>query len=175
MAVVTALRWLVGLFGASPFVLSLPLSRHPWTLFTSVYAHAGPLHLLSNAVALVLVGAFLERRTTRLRFHGFFLATGALAGLAQVTLGGLLALGPVGVLGASGAVFGCLGYLLAGNRVAGGLYDLLPLSPRATAAVVVVLAGVIVVAASPPGSALVAHFVGLFLGLVAGRVRLLDA
>ena len=38
----------------------------PWTLATSVYAHAGPGHLVANAVALAVVGPLVARRTTRL-------------------------------------------------------------------------------------------------------------
>jgi len=175
MIAATVVRWVAGPLGAALFVLSPPVVLRPWTLLTSVYAHGGLWHLASNAVALLIVGSIVERRTTRARFHAFFLTVGAVSGLAQVTVGSLLTLGLVGVLGASGAIFGCLGYLLAGNRLAGGLLARLPLSPRATAVVVVLAAGLLAFLGSPPGSALLAHFVGLLLGLVAGRLRLLDA
>lgn len=175
MLACTVGRWLTGPLGAFLFVLSPPVAARPWTLVTSIYAHAGVVHLLSNALALALVGAILERRTTRLRFHAFFVGVGAAAGLAQVAIGGLLAPGVVGVLGASAAVYGCLGYLLTGNRLTGGLLDRLPLSPRAAATLVVVAAAVLAVLWSPPGTALVAHFTGLLLGFAAGRVRLLEA
>jgi len=52
------------------------------------------------------------------------------AGITQVTLGGLL--GPqTAVLGLSGAVFGLGGYLLASNVVSATLFDRLRLSTRA--------------------------------------------
>jgi membrane associated rhomboid family serine protease len=174
MVAVTVVRWAAGPLGTALFVLSPPVVLRPWTLVTSVYAHGGLWHLASNAVALLIVGSILERRTTRLRFHAFFLAVGAASGVVQVAVGSLLAVGLVGVLGASGAIFGCLGYLLAGNRLAGGLLARLPLSPRATAVAAVLAAGLLALLGSPPGSALIAHFVGLLLGLVAGRLRLLD-
>lgn len=101
---------LVGLFGLSPAVLV-----EPWILVTSVYAHGGPGHLLANLLGLVLAGAVVERVTTRLRFHAFFVSTGALAGLAEVVPGSLSTLAPRGVLGASGAVFALPGYAIAGN------------------------------------------------------------
>jgi len=95
-----------------------------------VYAHGSIGHLLANALALLLVGPLVERRTTRLRFHAFVIGTGALAGITQVTLGGLL--GPqTAVLGLSGAVFGLGGYLLASNVVSATLFDRLRLSTRA--------------------------------------------
>ncbi|MDZ5813157.1 rhomboid family intramembrane serine protease, partial [Halorubrum sp. AD140] len=110
----------VGLVGL--FALSTPLSVAPWTLVTSVYAHGSVGHLVANALALLLVGPLVERRTTRPRFHAFVVATGALAGVAQVTVGGLFG-PPAAVLGISGAVFAPGGYLLAGNVVSATLFD----------------------------------------------------
>jgi len=167
---------LIGLAGLAGglFVLSAPLELRPWTLVTSVYAHAGAGHLLANAVALAVVGPLVERRTTRLRFHAFFAATGGLAGVAEVTLGGVLAGDERAVLGGSGAVFALLGYLLAGNVVTARLLDRVELSPRAQVALFLAVAAAVAVATAGPGVALIAHATGLLLGLLAGRVRLLD-
>ena len=163
---------LAGLVGL--FALSTPLSVAPWTVLTSVYAHGSVGHALANAVALLLVGPLVERRTTRLRFHAFVAATGALAGVAQVTVGGLLG-PPVAVLGLSGAVFALGGYLLAGNVASATLFDRLRLSPRAQLALFGLVAVVLTAATAAPGVALVAHAAGAFCGLAAGRVGLLDA
>ncbi|RLM67391.1 rhomboid family intramembrane serine protease [Halorubrum sp. Atlit-8R] len=167
-----ALLSLVGLFGL--FALSTPLSVAPWTLVTSVYAHGSVGHLVANAVALLLVGPLVERRTTRPRFHAFVVATGALAGAAQVTLGGLLG-PPSAVLGISGAVFALGGYLLAGNVVSATLFDRLRLSPRAQFLLFGLVAVSLTATTAAPGVALVAHATGAFCGLAAGRVGLLDA
>jgi len=160
---------LVGLFALTPlFVVE------PWTLVTSVYSHAGPFHLLSNLLPLVLVGLLVERVTTRLRFHAFFVATGALSGLAQVLLGAFA--GGSGVLGASGAVFALVGYAVTGNVVADRLLagiDRLADAPWASTLLLVVVALVGAVALSGPNSAVLAHLAGLSMGLVAGRARLL--
>ena len=160
----------VGLGGL--FALSLPLSVAPWTLVTSVYAHGSVGHLLANGIALLLVGPLVERRTTRLRFHAFVVVTGALAGVTQVTLGGLVG-PPAAVLGLSGAVFALGGYLLAGNVAAATLFDRLRLSSRAQLALFAALAVLLTLATAAPGVALVAHATGAFCGLLAGRVRLL--
>ena len=161
----------VGLVGL--FALSTPLAVAPWTLVTGVYAHGSIGHLLANALALLLVGPLVERRTTRLRFHAFVVGTGALAGVAQVTLDGLL--GPsLPVLGLSGAVFALGGYLLAGNVVSATLFDRLRLSARAQFALFGLAAVVLTAATAAPGVALIAHATGAFCGLVAGRARLLD-
>lgn len=162
---------LVGLVGL--FVLAPPITASPWTIVTNVYAHASVGHLISNSLALLLAGLLVERRTTRLRFHLFFVAVGALAGIAQVVSTGLLGPGTA-VLGASGAVFGLFGYLLAGNIVTASLVDRVRLSPRAQFGLFVLAALGVTVATGRPGVALVAHFTGLLLGLLAGAVGLLD-
>ena len=168
---------LVGVTAGWLFALGPGLAARPWTLVTSVYAHAGVSHLLANGLALALVGFPLERATSRLRFHLFFVTTGALAGLAQVAVGGTLAaLGfgsPAAVLGASGAVFALYGYVVAGNRLADGLFARLDLDPRWQVGLFAAVAVVVTLATAAPGVALVAHFAGALLGLVAGRLGLL--
>ncbi|WP_435075006.1 rhomboid family intramembrane serine protease [Halorubrum sp. HHNYT27] len=159
---------------AGVFALATPLSVAPWTVVTSVYAHGSVGHLLANGLALLLVGPLIERRTTRLRFHAFVVATGALAGIAQVTLGGLIG-PPSAVLGLSGAVFALGGYLLAGNIVTATLFDRLRLPPRAQFALFGLVAVVLTATTAAPGVALIAHAVGAFCGLLAGRIGLLDA
>jgi membrane associated rhomboid family serine protease len=161
------------------FVLGSPVTVRPWTLLTSVYAHAGVSHLLSNAIALVLVGFILERYTTRWRFHAFFVATGALAGLSQVWVGGLvngLAGGTMvgnAVLGASGAVLALYGYALGGNRLTNTVADRLGVGPAIEWLLALVVAGVLTWMTASPGVALIAHFTGVLLGLTAGRLDLL--
>ena len=162
----------VGIVGL--FALSTPLSVAPWTLVTSVYAHGSVGHLLANALALLLVGPLVERRTTRVRFHAFVIAAGALAGTAQVVLSGIL--GPsAAVLGLSGAVFALGGYLLAGNVASATLFDRLRLSVRAQLALFGLAALALTAMTAAPGVALIAHAAGAFCGLVAGRIGLLDA
>ncbi|WP_254765782.1 rhomboid family intramembrane serine protease [Salinilacihabitans rarus] len=160
----------VGLFALSP-----PLEANPWTIVTSVYAHDGLAHLLSNGVALVLFGWPIARATTRLRFHAFFVATGAFAGVAQVWVSGaVFGVDNPEVLGASGAVFALMGYLLAGNRLADGLAARVEVPRWATLAAFVALAAIITVATAAPQVALIAHFAGFLLGLVAGRAGVLE-
>jgi len=161
------------------FALSNPLLARPWTLVTSVYAHASVSHLVANALALALGGLLVERLTTRARFHAFFVTVGSLAGVTQVALVGLV--GPlvpgmpaqVAVLGASGAILGLYGYLLGANRLTERLVAGIELAPRVQLALGVVLAALITVLTANPGAALVAHFTGLLVGFLAGRGQLL--
>ncbi|WP_254761858.1 rhomboid family intramembrane serine protease [Natrinema marinum] len=179
VAVVQWLTALVGVMGGL-FVLAPPLSTNPWTIVTSVYAHSGLGHLVSNSVALVVFGWPVARATTRGRFHAFFAATGAIAGVTQIVLTGLLAAIPfvpvvptAGVLGASGAVFALLGYLVASNRLSSGLASFVDVPRWLSILVFVGLAVALTFATASPGVALIAHFTGLLVGLLAGRTRIL--
>jgi membrane associated rhomboid family serine protease len=174
IVVVFVLQRLLGLLAVpvGVFALAPPVDHRPWTLVISVYAHGSVPHLLTNAVLLLLVGLYLERQTSRLRFHAFFLVTGVLAGLSQVWVSGLVGQ-PVAVLGASGAIFGLVGYVLAGNRVADTVLGAVPLSARGQLVVFALVATAVTLATAGPGVALVAHFTGLLLGLLAGRTHLL--
>lgn len=163
----------------SLFALTTPVTANPWTVVTSVYAHGSLSHLLANAVALAVVGILLERETTPARFHAFFLTTGALAGLAEVWLaavvgsivGGVPA--QVAVLGGSGAIFALAGYLLTSNRLTERVVGSVQVSPRVQLALMAAVAVVVTLATASPQVALVAHFTGLLLGLLAGRAHLL--
>ncbi len=165
------LAGVVGL-GAAAFALALPLSAAPWTVVTSVYAHASVDHLLANAVGLAIVGFALERYTSRARFHAFVLGTGAAAGVAEVAVAALLG-GSVAVLGASGAVLALYGYVLAGNPLTGGVLDRLDLGRREKLALLAGVAVLLTLLTARSGVALVAHATGLALGLVSGRLHLL--
>lgn len=173
MVVVSLLTWwsfLVGLTGL--FVLAPPVLDPPWGVVTSVYAHANPAHLLSNAMIIAVAGGIVSLSTTRLKFHAFFLATGALAAVAQVWSGVLLG-NPTAVLGSSGAAFALVGYVLASNPVSTSFLDRFRLPARAVVVLVALIAFVLTLTYSAPGSALVAHFTGAAAGLTAGRFRLL--
>lgn len=155
------------------FVLDAAVTQRPWAIVTSVYAHNGLSHLVANTVALLFVGPLVALRTTTSRFHAYFLGTGAISGLAEVTLGSLV--GPQhAVLGASGAILALLGYLLSGNVVSTRLLDRIDLSGRAKLLLLALVVGVLTLATSGPESAVIGHATGLACGLVAGRLRLLD-
>ncbi|WP_229113769.1 rhomboid family intramembrane serine protease [Halapricum desulfuricans] len=173
--VVGVAQILLAIVGVDPYALALawPLGEDPWTLLTSVFAHSGPGHLLSNLIGLVVVGLFLERRTSPARFYAFFLATGIVAGVMEVTVSTLVFDHRAAVLGASGAVFALFGYVLGGNRltefVAGGI----TVSPVVQLGVLLVVAAGLTLATAGPQTALIAHFTGLAVGVLAGRRHLL--
>lgn len=162
------------------FILSPPLDENPWTIVTSVYAHNGIGHLVSNAIGLVIFGWPVARATSALRFHTFFVLTGSLAGISQILISEALASLPAiggeptaGVLGASGAVFALLGYFLASNRLTDGIGSIISLPRWVEYLVILIVAVGLTVATAQPGVALIAHFTGLVLGLICGRINCL--
>lgn len=157
--------------GPGAFALAVPLSDRPWTVVSSVYAHANVPHLLANSVALLILGPLVAYVTTSARFHAFFVASGATAGVVQVAA--TVPFGSRPVLGASGAIFALLGYLLVGNRASEWTLSWLPLGSKGRLLLFVALAGIVTLATAAPGVALVAHFTGFLVGAVAGRFRLL--
>lgn len=93
-------------FGA----LEVPLrSSEWWRLFTAMFVHIGPFHLLFNMYALFLFGPAVEGRYGRMRFLALYFTAGFLGSALSVALtsgAGIRA-------GASGAVFGVLGCWIA--------------------------------------------------------------
>lgn len=172
---VYALQFVGSFVGVSSamFALAWPLGDRPWTLVLSVFAHGGLSHLLGNLVALLVVGLLLERSTSDGRFVAFFVVAGMLSGLAEVTVGYLVLGRPTFVWGASGAVFALGGYLLGGNRLTDRVFGGVDVSARVQVAAFLVFAAVLTVATGGRRVALIAHFTGLLLGLLAGRAHVL--
>lgn len=161
------------------FALSQPVMDRPWTVVTSVYAHWGVDHLLTNAVGVLIAGALVERNTTFGKFHAYVLLTGVAAALSELLVAATL--GPripwiranVAVMGTSGAIMALIGYLLASNTVTTAVIGRVSLTPRDQLIIVVIVAGVITFLTASPNAAMIAHFSGLVIGLVAGHQRLL--
>jgi membrane associated rhomboid family serine protease len=83
-----------------------------WRLWTVTLLHGDLLHLLFNMYALWLTGPIVERWYGRVRFLGFYLACAAGGSAASFVFGG-----DVPAVGASGAIFGFFGILLAAGRL----------------------------------------------------------
>ncbi len=89
-----------------PAFLSLAGWPYWYTIVSTMFLHANPLHLLMNLVIFIIMGIGLEERVGRGRFLLIFLFTGILGTL----LHSLQFFGEIRpVVGASGAVFGVMG------------------------------------------------------------------
>ncbi len=83
-----------------------------WRLWTVTLLHGDLLHLFFNMYALFLVGTIVERWYGSIRFVAFYLACAAAGSMASFVFGG-----DIPSVGASGAVFGLFGVLLAAGRL----------------------------------------------------------
>lgn len=94
---------LVGLFGLVPAFVSKKLMI--WQLFTYMFLHGGPYHLLFNMLALWMFGGDVEAEWGSKKFLFYYFYTGV--GAALLTL----IVSPssyVATIGASGAIYGLL-------------------------------------------------------------------
>ncbi|MBC8082423.1 MAG: rhomboid family intramembrane serine protease [Hymenobacter sp.] len=86
------------------------LPTQPWRLLTSVFLHGGPAHLLLNLSALLLLGILAEARVGRWPWLLTYLLSGVGGSLASWWWHRAHGINSVG---ASGAIFGLYGLLLA--------------------------------------------------------------
>lgn len=79
------------------------LHGQSWRLFTAMFLHIGPIHLISNLIGLFWLGPIIEGHFGHLRFAVIYLLGGLLGSIASY------AFSPALSAGASGAVFALLG------------------------------------------------------------------
>ncbi len=131
-----------------------------WRLLTSVFLHAGLIHLAVNAYALFILGNMIEREIGRVAMLVAFLTTGTFASATSYAFG---VGGAVGV-GASGAVFGLVGLVVAYNYLR--RHNMLAQARlRYVLSLLVINA---IIGFSIPAIDWRAHLGGLVAGLVAG-------
>ncbi|MEO6200143.1 MAG: rhomboid family intramembrane serine protease [Cryobacterium sp.] len=145
------------LFYAGAF--SYPGMFEPWRMVTSVFLHSTSFifHVLLNMYMLWIFGPILEGMLGRGRFLALYLLSG-LAG----SLGVMFLSDPnVGVVGASGAIFGLVGAMLVIQRRLGG-----------NSTQLMVLVGINLVIGFVPGLSIAwqAHVGGLIGGAVLGLI-----
>lgn len=111
-----------------------PESARPrvwWTPLTSMFLHAGLLHLLSNLLFLWVFGARLERGLGAARFALLYAGCGLAAAAAHVAASPASFLPAVGASGAVSGLLGAFSVLAPGARVEGRVtLPLVVRSPR---------------------------------------------
>jgi membrane associated rhomboid family serine protease/Tfp pilus assembly protein PilF len=145
----------------------LSLTREPWRLITAAFVHIGVIHLLFNMWALWNIGKVAEHLFGRLAVIPIYLLTGA--------SGSLLGLwwSPARVsAGASGAIFGLVGALIAGMYFC--RFPVPKDELKDSMKSLVTFAGYSLLIGFAPGINNMAHLGGLLggllIGLVLGRV-----
>jgi membrane associated rhomboid family serine protease len=121
----------------------------PYRLFTSMFAHAGIIHLLLNMYALSILGSATEELVGTVKTYVIYLIGGLAGGLAYLASSPSLP-----AVGASGAIFALLGFLFTYSAFNLRILFFIVLN---------VLIGFIV-----PNIAWEAHLGGLAVGLAAG-------
>jgi membrane associated rhomboid family serine protease len=154
--------------------------REAGDILTSLFLHAGWLHLAGNMLYLWIFGNNIEDRLGRLGFALFYLVGGAVAALAQVAIDPGSTVPLVGASGAIAATLGAYLVLFPGARIVslvflGFFYQLI-----AVPAVLVLgfwfllqlIDGVTSLGADTVegGVAVFAHIGGFVMGLVVGAV-----
>jgi len=145
------------------------------TLLTSMFMHAGWLHLAGNMLFLWVFGDNVEHRAGAILFVAVYLGTGLVGSLAQIWSEPT---SPIPTLGASGAISGILGaylVLFPRNRVTVFIFRFVAQVP-ALAAIGLWIAfqlisgfGAAVISSETVGGvAYLAHIGGFAAGVVAG-------
>ena len=140
-------------------VYSLPGNFEPWRMLTSVFVHSTGLlfHVLLNMYTLWIFGQLLEGLLGRWRFLSLYLIAGLGGSVGVLWLGDPR----MGVVGASGAIFGLMGAFLVIQRRLGGQTTQL-----------FVLLGINLVIGFVPGFNIAwqAHLGGLVVGALVGLI-----
>jgi len=131
-----------------------------WRLLSSMFLHAGLIHLGLNAYVLWIFGVEIERQIGRLVMLAVFLVTGVFAGATSFAFAPRLTIG----VGASGAIFGLVGAFIAYNYLR---RQHVMAQARLRGALTMLLIN-LVIGFSIPGIDWRAHVGGLVAGLVAG-------
>lgn len=129
--------------------------REYYRLLTSMFLHAGSIHIFSNMIALFFFGTVVENNYSKLEYIAIYFISGLLGNLFSLIL---LPLDIIS-LGASGAIFGLIGaafilFLVDGDKI-------------------LILLGVFylmffIISSFSPGINLWAHLFGLIGGLIFG-------
>ncbi len=160
------------------FLLDRDVLLEPWTVVTSIVAHADFNHFFLNGLVFFFFGPTLERLIGSRRFVYLFILGGIVAGLAQLVVFNVLLpayvpafahLARANILGASGGIQALLGTLtMLAPRLQVLVMFVVPAPLWAITAFYAFLDFALLFDSSS-GIAHLAHLVGLGLGLAYGR------
>lgn len=144
--------------------------KYLWTFITSMFMHAGFLHLFVNMLSLFFIGSLVEKIIGRKRYFWFYMLSGIFAGLFFV-LSSLIFTSDFTTyaVGASGALFGLIGLLmiLTPNLPVYIMFIPIPIKMKYAAPGMLVILWLISLAGNIPiGNT--AHLGGLVFGLLYG-------
>lgn len=158
-----AILWGLGARTQYPLGMSIPweylaASGQWWRLVTAMFLHGGLIHIGFNMTALMQLGPPLEELYGSSRYFFLYVLTGAFGFLVSAFTGHLS-------LGASGALLGLVGAMLAITTKRGGAF-MRDLRSRLISSVVLLFA----IGLMPIGIDNYAHGGGLVAGFVLGKI-----
>ena len=138
---------------------TLVKSGEYFRLLTSIFLHGGIIHLFFNMYALYSIGNFIETYFGRSKYFIVFIITGIVGSLTSYLFTRGFS------VGASGAVFGLLGLLLAQKLKRKVYYAELPIDTRSIVTIVVIN---LILGFTIPNVDNAAHIGGLISGTLLG-------
>ena len=150
--------------------LSGVLNGDWWRLVNAIFLHGGPLHILFNMMWVKNLGLPAEQLLSPQKMVIVYLISGVVGNIAAIFLpvAGFYAgfhMQPVLVIGASGAIFGLMGAIIAYGRKRGGYLGRSLVRQLGMWAAIIIVLGFII-----PGISNAAHIGGLLAGLAIGQI-----
>lgn len=144
--------------------------KYLWTFLTSMFMHGGIFHLFANMLSLFFIGSLVERILGSRRYLYFYLISGLFAGLFFV-LTSLVYSSDFNTyaVGASGALFGLVGFLMiiTPNLPVYVMFIPIPIKMKYAAPGILIVLWIISAAGNVPIGNM-AHLGGLIVGAIYG-------
>ena len=131
-----------------------------WRFVTSIFTHASLSHLISNLFGIICLGYVIEKYLTKTEYLFLYLGTGIITEIASSIYHALFSPHIVG-LGASGAICGLMGFVI--TTLINDKKDKIKILFKT-------IVGFATVNLFVPNIDNIAHFSGLFSGLVFGFI-----
>ncbi len=154
--------------------LNILQGKYVWTFLTSMFMHGGFFHLFANMFSLFFIGSLVEKLLGPKRYLWFYLISGLFASLFFVLLSLIFSADfNTYAVGASGALFGLIGFLMiiTPNLPVFIMFIPIPIKMKYAAPGILIVLWLVSIAGNIPiGNT--AHLGGLIAGLAyAGYIR----
>lgn len=131
-----------------------------WRLFTNIFVHGGILHIICNTLSLLQLGTIVEAKYGRQNFFFIYFVSGIGASIISALFNMIFSRDIISI-GASGAICGLLGFMF--GKLKGNIKNTL-------ISLLFVIIPFLIVGFSGGNIDNVAHFGGIFVGFLIGRL-----
>ena len=141
-----------------------------WRLVTGIFLHFGWLHLLLNMLGLSLLGGFVEVTLGRWRYLFAYFFSG-IGSMLVISILATVTGGPSIAVGASGAIMGMLGVIIA-ILLQGWRQEKARVAGKRLRSFLLIMGLQVVIDLTTPNISFVGHFSGAVLGFLTGLILL---